>query len=151
MVPKQQWLAQTQAQRAELILVAPVWEYQPMVSGLTMLLDLPVLIPEWTDIILPTHEQSVPEATPQLAVWPISGNTGKATIFCKMLQSFSSLWREKSSKTCNSLFHKWVSWCDRWSFDPISGPISEVVNFLAYLFSKGYQYRSLNTYTSPIS
>lgn len=62
-----------------------------------------------------------------------------------------SSWRQKSSKSYDSLFHKWSSWCDRRSSDPISGPISEVVNFLAHLFSKGYQYRSLNAYRSAIS
>ena len=35
--------------------------------------------------------------------------------------------------------------------DPISGDISEVVNFLANLFQQGYQYRSLNAYRSAIS
>ena len=34
---------------------------------------------------------------------------------------------------------------------PISGPVSEVVNFLADLFKQGYQYRSLNAYRSAIS
>jgi hypothetical protein len=35
--------------------------------------------------------------------------------------------------------------------DPISCPIEKVVNFLADLFSQGYQYRSLNAYRSAIS
>ena len=47
-------------------------------------------------------------------------------------------WRQKSSKSYDSLFGKWVSWCDQWNTDPISGPIGEVVNFLKNLFTKGY-------------
>ena len=35
--------------------------------------------------------------------------------------------------------------------DPVSCPINDVVNFLAELFQKGYQYRSLNSYRSAIS
>ena len=35
--------------------------------------------------------------------------------------------------------------------DPFSGPIKEVVNFLASLHKEGYQYRSLNSYRSAIS
>ena len=51
-----------------------------------------------------------------------------------------------ASKTYESQFQKWVSWCSTLSVDPISCPIGEVVNFLADLFEQGYQYRSLNAY-----
>ena len=60
-------------------------------------------------------------------------------------------WREKSSKAYDSQFQKWIGWCSKRSADPISCPIGEVVNFLADLFSQGYQYRSLNAYRSAIS
>ncbi len=60
-------------------------------------------------------------------------------------------WRQKSAKSYDSLFNKWVCWCNQRSTDPISGPISEVANFLADLFQKGYEYRSLNAYRSAIS
>ena len=60
-------------------------------------------------------------------------------------------WWEKSSKSYDSLFRKWVDWCNQRHSDPVSGPISEVVNFLAHLFKEGYQYRSLNVYLSAIS
>ena len=45
-------------------------------------------------------------------------------------------WGQKSSKSYDSLFGKWVRWCDQRNSDPISGPVSEVVNFLADLFNK---------------
>ena len=60
-------------------------------------------------------------------------------------------WREKSLKAYDSQFQKWISWCGTRSADPISGSVGEVVNFLADLFSQGYQYRSLNAYRSAIS
>ena len=60
-------------------------------------------------------------------------------------------WREKSSKAYDSQFQKWIGWCNKRGADPISCPIGEVVNFLADLFSQGYQYRSLNAYRSAIS
>ena len=60
-------------------------------------------------------------------------------------------WRQKSSKSYDSLFRKWVDWCNQQHSDPVSGPISEVVNFLAHMFKEGYQYRSLNAYRSAIS
>ena len=49
-------------------------------------------------------------------------------------------WRPKSSKSYDSLFGKWVCWCNQRNSDPISGPVSEVVNFLADLFKQGYLY-----------
>ena len=55
------------------------------------------------------------------------------------------------SKTYDSLFRKWVSWCSEWESDPVSCPIGEVVNFLAHLFEQDYQYRSINAYRSAIS
>ena len=60
-------------------------------------------------------------------------------------------WRQQSSKTYNSLFGKWTSWCSEQDSDPVSCPIGEVVNFLAHLCEQGYQYRSINSYHSAIS
>ena len=59
--------------------------------------------------------------------------------------------RVKTNKSYDSLFSKWYSWCDRRGSDPFSGPVSEVVNFLANLYSEGYKYNSLNSYRSAIS
>ena len=50
-----------------------------------------------------------------------------------------SSWRTKSNKTYDSHFKKWVCWCTARGLDPISGPVSEVANFLADLHSEGYQ------------
>ena len=61
-------------------------------------------------------------------------------------------WLQKSSKSYDSLLGSaWVDWCNQQHLDPVSGPISEVINFLAYLFKEGYQYCSLNAYCSAIS
>ena len=42
-------------------------------------------------------------------------------------------------------------WCEQRNRDPLKGPISDIVNFLADLFAKGYQYQSLNSYRSAIA
>ena len=60
-------------------------------------------------------------------------------------------WRTKTNKSYDSLFGKWHSWCCSKETDPFSGPIKEVVNFLASLYKIGYQYQSLNAYHSAIS
>ena len=43
-------------------------------------------------------------------------------------------WRAKTNKSYGSLFTKWERWCSERGSDPISGPVTEVANFLAYLF-----------------
>ena len=62
-----------------------------------------------------------------------------------------SSWQEKSTKSYDSLFRKWVSWYEEQGTDSISSPVSELVNFLAELHDKGYAYRTLNAHRSAIS
>ena len=62
-----------------------------------------------------------------------------------------SSWRKKSQSSYNSLFHKWECWCSQRDQNPIFGPVSDMVNFLAELFEQGYSYSSLNLYRSAIS
>lgn len=60
-------------------------------------------------------------------------------------------WQTKSSKSYDSMFQRWISWCTEGDSDPISGPVTEVSKFLADLFGKGYQQRSINAYHSAIT
>ena len=60
-------------------------------------------------------------------------------------------WRTKTNKSYDSLFSKWHSWCLKRGFNPISGPITNVANFLAQLCTEGYQYSLINSYRSAIS
>ena len=62
-----------------------------------------------------------------------------------------SSWKSIISRSYDSHFKKWLGWCTERGCDPISGPISDVANFLADLRSQGYQTSSLNTYRSAIS
>lgn len=62
-----------------------------------------------------------------------------------------SSWRDKTNTSHNSLFAKWADWCEQRNRDPTARPVEDVVNFLTELFTRGYQYRSLNAYCSAIS
>ena len=62
-----------------------------------------------------------------------------------------SSWRPKTNSNYGSSFTRWASWCKQRDQDPLSGPVSDIVNFLAELFNKGYQNQSLNSYRSAIS
>ena len=62
-----------------------------------------------------------------------------------------SSWRTKTNKSYDSLFGHWSRWCNQRKADPFSGPVSNVVNFLASLYQEGYQYNSIGAYRSAIS
>ena len=117
-----------------------------MTTLLDMLVDFPILLPHKTDLIIPTHPESVPATVPQLATWLISARQRfqSKEISEEGTELLLASWRQKSSKSYDSLFGKWVDWCNQRHSDPVSGPINEVVNFVAHLFKEGYQYRSLN-------
>ena len=60
-------------------------------------------------------------------------------------------WKPKTNSKYRSSFARWAGWHKQRSRNPLNGPVSNVVNFLDELFSKGYQYQSLNSYRSVIS
>ena len=106
-------------------------------------MDIPLLIPQREDLVQPTHPESHQEVISQLAMWTISGSDTDCQVSEEadtrlLLES----WRQKSSKSYDSLFGKWVSWGSERDCDPISCSIREVVNFLAHLYQQGYKYRS---------
>lgn len=119
---------------------------------LKMVVDFPVLLPHSDNLILPTHPESVLEVVPQLVAWLISGNVTRTKKSLKKAQSCSLHHgdRDQPSLTTNSLGSGLIG-AIRGIRILISGPVGEVVNFLAHLFKEGYKYRSLNAYQSAIS
>ena len=59
--------------------------------------------------------------------------------------------REGSLANYESSFQKWTSWCHRDKVDPFQAPLNKILDFLADLFDKGYQYRTINSHRSAIS
>ena len=62
-----------------------------------------------------------------------------------------SSWRWKPAQLYGTLCKRWIGWCSERNDDLVSGPIEDVVIVLAYLHTKEYQYRSLNSYRSAIA
>ena len=90
-------LSQTQAQQAQVILVAPVWKTQPWYPLLLqMLADFPRMIDQRYQVAVWGHFQ--PTMNPPLAVWPISGKSIEVTSFRRKLQHYYSS-REDSKRT----------------------------------------------------
>ena len=141
-------------QKMTLVLVSPVWKTQawyPMV--LNHLVDFPYLIPQRQDLIIPTsiHPVHPGNATSNGRLDYLRERFSGQKISKESTELLLASWRQKSAKSHDSLFNKWVCWCNKRNADPVSGPISDVVNFLADLFKQGYEYRSLNAYRSAIS
>jgi len=84
-------LSQVRQQNATLILVTPVWRAQPWYpSLLELLIEEPILLPRVQQLIQPTHPVNDPDIRPQLAVWPISGQSTLRTNFHQRLRASSS-------------------------------------------------------------
>jgi hypothetical protein len=60
-------------------------------------------------------------------------------------------WRKNTSSAYSSAWNKWVSWCDRRKVNPLSAPLSAILEFLKDLFEEGKEYRTLNVYRSTLS
>ena len=59
--------------------------------------------------------------------------------------------RQGSTSHYESAWRKWDNWCSRKQVDPISGPLSAVLDFLAELFQGGLEWSTIAGYRSSIS
>ena len=176
-------LSKVKAEGARIVLVTPLWNTQPWFPVVLELLeDYPRRLVNQPDlVVLPVGQEFLmKQGVPQLIAWLISGNLTHHKAFLQRLQT-SCLphgeikpiltMRDKTNSNYGSSFAKWASWCQQrgtnplsgpvadvvnflaalFSTNPLSGPLADVVNFLAALFSQGYQYQSLNCYRSAIS
>ena len=59
--------------------------------------------------------------------------------------------REGTTRNYESTWKQWVLWCSGRGLDPSSCPIVHVLDYLADLFQKGFQYRYIGVHRSAIS
>ena len=129
-------LAQVQTQRAQIVLLAPVWKTQPWYPLLLLMaVGCPYLVKEDMGIML--NQDRAPMIQTQLAVWNISG---RDTSFRRRLPLSCSNQGGKRPISLTTHSSVWYSWCNRREADPFPGPITDIVNFLATLHQQGYQY-----------
>ena len=60
-------------------------------------------------------------------------------------------WRRGTQAAYNSCWRQWDSWCNSKQIDPFHTSVERVADFLAELYTKGYEYRTINSYRSAIS
>ena len=79
-------LNQVRTQQAQVILVAPIWRGQPWYPVLLeMLWDYPRLLPQLPDLFQMTLSTVALDFQPQLAAWPISGESLQVRAFQEQL------------------------------------------------------------------
>ena len=59
--------------------------------------------------------------------------------------------REGNLSTYSSAWDKWVSWCVEQNIDLVRCNVNWILDFLAFLFESGYEYRTICTHRSAIS
>lgn len=60
-------------------------------------------------------------------------------------------WRKSTQKQYSSYIYKWIKYARENNFSVIHPKLSEVLNFLSYLFDSGLNYSTLNTARSALS
>lgn len=60
-------------------------------------------------------------------------------------------WRKGTQKDYSVKFRKFSSWCSGREIDPYCATLTDVAEFLTFLFSKGLQYRTIAGYRSMLS
>ena len=134
-------LAKVKKQGANVILIAPVWPSQPWYPKLLgLLVSCPLRIDPHQEEAMVAEQQ--PHVVPLLAVWPISGKT-------TLVRNFQGRLQTSYLHGDNNNLHNQTTPCAK--NGSVSGPIEDVVNFLAHLFHDKYQYWSLNAYRSAIA
>ena len=59
--------------------------------------------------------------------------------------------KRSTAQTYSSPWNQWSAWCDKWNLDPYSAPIEKCADYLAELFEKGFQARTIGVARSAIS
>ena len=68
-----------------------------------------------------------------------------------VINLISSSWRSSTEASYSSAWRTWDSWCIRRGVNPLSAPLSDILEFLLVQFQAGKQYRTINTFRSAIS
>ena len=94
---------------------------------------------------------------------PSNGNGGTSTSGCVaclrrsyrteglsdgVIDIIRKSWRTSTETAYSCAWRQWDSWCLEWSTDPLSAPVSLILEFLFEQFSMGKQYHKINTIRS---
>ena len=122
----------------------------------------------------PRHVEGAPQETPNtqsIDSEPLEGTTSSSTagtsdpsrmayirrslsdkgISGEAADIICSSWRTSTSKSYNSCWNRWTSWCESRKINPVSTDVADLILFLTELYKEGKQYSTINSYRSSIS
>ena len=148
-------LAKVRRDKAVAILIAPVWPTQGWYPVLLhYLVQLPVLLPQWEDLLVRPHNQEFHPLRFKMrpAAWVVSGNLSQTREFLLKLPTLSvQAGQQVQKKQYQVVWKKWRGWCRERNVDSLQAHVSQVLNFLADCFGEGLSYSTLNSYRSALS
>ena len=139
-------------QATAVLLIAPNWTGQPWFPDLVqMLVDRPLLQPQRQYLLIlpfqPTAYHPLWKSL-HLTVWPLLWAGPSKEVVDILLAS----WGTATQKQYSGPWKAWVRWCSQRGSCPISGSVTEVLAFLAFLVTQGtFKYRTISLYRSAIS
>ena len=146
-----------QQDRAECILITPVWKSRPWYPViLSLLVDRPLLLPKdskllqlpGTDKVHPLCSQKNFSLGCMASFRKEVSKQGFSEEVSKILQAS---WRQKTTCQYESAWKAWSRWYDQRQVNPFSTSLNVILEFLAELLHKGYKYRTIRVYRSTIS
>ena len=132
-------LAKIRQSQCRIVLIAPFWPQRLWFSEL-LLVSAPIHLPLFPRLLTQSKGKFLHQnlLLLDLHAWELSIRDKK---FLKDVANFVSRSRRKSTQKVYDV--KWVvfsNWCHRKKIDPISAPLTVIVNFLIFVFSeKKYQ------------
>ena len=135
------------------VLIAPVWPGQLWFPQLLRkLMRPPILLPHTQDIVSDPEGQAHSEgssANGRLACLRHSFHT--EGLSDRVIEVIRRSWRKSTESAYSGAWKLWDSWCSQRSLDPLSVPVSEILEFLLEQCETGKQYHTINTIRSAIS
>lgn len=117
----------------KIIKIALAWPALLQYSQLlTMLLDHPILVPQFPKLILSPDQKPHPlllEEELFLTAWSILSKITRCKVFQRGLQSFSFIPGDNTNSFYNSAWHRWHCWCAEWSYNPTSTLLTSFLQF----------------------
>lgn len=148
--------SQSRERRGELIIVTPSWQTQAFYPVLlNMTVGDPILLPPKDNLLLSQEGKTLPlkvNKTLKSVVWKISSDQRKCKAYQKTLQDYlPQLGAKGHNQLITAACDAGVAGVIKKQIDPFCASVEQIANFLTYLFEKGHEYRTINSYRSAIS
>ena len=95
----------------------------------------------------PTHQPRVSESSCVASIRSLSAE-GISEAASKLILAS---WRSSTEGTYSSCWSRWERWCAERGLEAIRSPLNAILEFLAFEYLQGKQYRTINSYQSAIS